>query len=307
MQPEAKACPVCQQPAHVLGGRGDATEYECRRCRLFSISRTALINYRDGIPDAHLVSAWIFEQQNRGEGPPLITTDRIDAILKLPRLSVPEKQLRLLRHIESVIDDPGLPVWVDLENDTAAAHARSSRELKYLVRELRKRGFVSEEQMGNLTGYSLTTVGWQYLEEQRKPAKHQRAFVAMSFDPKMKDLWTHAIQPGTRAAGFESHRVDQDRHVERIDARIIAGIRDSSFLIADVTMHKQGVYYEAGFAQGLGLPVIWMVRKDHLKKVHFDTRQFAHIVWTEFDDARDQLTNTILAVMGRGPLPDTGT
>ena len=39
-------------------------------------------------------------------------------------------------------------------------------------------------------------------------------------------------------------------------------IRKSKFLIADFTGQRGGVYYEAGFAYGLGLPVIWTCRKD---------------------------------------------
>ena len=47
-------------------------------------------------------------------------------------------------------------------------------------------------------------------------------------------------------------------------------------MVADFTCEKGkvrgGVYYEAGFAQGIGIPVIWTVAKDSLDDVHFDTR-----------------------------------
>lgn len=62
------------------------------------------------------------------------------------------------------------------------------------------------------------------------------------------------------------HRVDKEPHIDRIDAKIIADIKDSLFLVADVTRQKQGVYFEAGFALGLKLPVISSVREDDLKK-----------------------------------------
>lgn len=269
--------------------------------RKFAVSRKALVTYRNGFPQQHLISAWIRAQQTDDE-PPFLTMERVDSILQLPRLSVPEKQLRLLRHIASKTEDPGLPVVIDFQNDPPVAHAKSSRELKYLIGELGKRGYSSQEQAANDVGLIVRTAGWEYLEEQGKRAKHQQAFVAMSFDTSMTGLWTTAIHPGVRLAGYQSYRVDQEPHIDRIDARIIAAIRDSSFVIADVTMHKHGVYYEAGFAQGLGLPVIWMVRESDLPGVHFDTRQYAHIMWNAYDDAREKLTNAILAVMGRGPL-----
>ncbi|MCF2940650.1 hypothetical protein L1N85_19855 [Paenibacillus alkaliterrae] len=53
----------------------------------------------------------------------------------------------------------------------------------------------------------------------------------------------------------------------------------SNIVISDFTEHKTGVYYEAGFAKGLGLEVIWTVREDNLDQCHFDTKQMNHIVW----------------------------
>jgi len=48
---------------------------------------------------------------------------------------------------------------------------------------------------------------------------------------------------------------------------------------------------------GLGRPVIWSCRDDDLKNVHFDTRQYNHIVWNEPADLRAQLTNRIKATI----------
>ena len=60
-----------------------------------------------------------------------------------------------------------------------------------------------------------------------------------------------------------------------------ARIKRSRFLVADVTGGRQGVYFEGGFAKGLGLPVIWTCSHGtdaELKKwMHFDTRQYNHI------------------------------
>ncbi|MDD9797634.1 MAG: hypothetical protein OXT03_00745, partial [Alphaproteobacteria bacterium] len=44
------------------------------------------------------------------------------------------------------------------------------------------------------------------------------------------------------------------------------------------------VYYEAGFAHGLNKQVIFTVREDCADHVHFDTRQFNHIIWEEKDN-----------------------
>lgn len=59
-------------------------------------------------------------------------------------------------------------------------------------------------------------------------------------------------------------------HTDRIDDKILAEIRRSGLLVADFTGHRQGVYFEAGFALGLDVPVIWCCREDEIEKAHFE-------------------------------------
>jgi nucleoside 2-deoxyribosyltransferase len=47
-------------------------------------------------------------------------------------------------------------------------------------------------------------------------------------------------------------RVDFVEHNEQICDKIVAEIRTCQFLVADVTLQRAGVYFEAGFAMGLG-------------------------------------------------------
>lgn len=64
---------------------------------------------------------------------------------------------------------------------------------------------------------------------------------------------------------------------------------------------RGGVYFEAGFAKGLKLLVIFACRKDRFKDVHFDTRQFNHIVWEYPEGLRKKLANRISRTVGDGP------
>ena len=90
-------------------------------------------------------------------------------------------------------------------------------------------------------------------------------------------------------------------HDGRIDDQIIAEIRRSAFVIADFTGHRGGVYYEAGFAHGLGRRVIFTCRADDMDKLHFDVRQYNTIVWDSSDQLSKLLQNRILALFGAGP------
>ena len=122
----------------------------------------------------------------------------------------------------------------------------------------------------------------------------------MWFSRELIPVWEDGIKPALERAQFCAYRVDADpKNIDRIDAKIMMEIKNSRFIVADVTGQRQGVYFEAGYAMGLGLPVIWSVREDDLKNVHFDTRQYNHIVWNTADDLQEQLYNRVSAVIGR--------
>ena len=148
----------------------------------------------------------------------------------------------------------------------------------------------------------------RYEELQRKSVDSSLAFVAMWFHSSMDAVYNEAIAPAIRDAGYEPVRVDNVQHNRKIDDEIIALIRRSRFVVADFTAEnpkepRGGVYYEAGFAYGLGREVIYTCRKDFVEALHFDTRQYNHIVWEEekLSDFRKALQNRIEATIGRGP------
>ena len=102
-------------------------------------------------------------------------------------------------------------------------------------------------------------------------------------------------------------RIDRELDVDKIDDAIVANIRKSRFLVADFTHGKDGVrggvYYEAGLAHGLNLPVIFTCRNDLVDELHFDTRQYVHILWDKnsLDGLYTELLNRIRARIGEGP------
>ncbi len=148
----------------------------------------------------------------------------------------------------------------------------------------------------------LTVEGQQKAEEQAKPnIESKQAFVAMWFDDDLKSAYSEGIAKLEEDTGFSMLRIDMSEFNDKICDRILAEIRRSRFLIADVTGHRQGVYFEAGFAMGLGLPVIWTCRKDQIEECHFDTRQYNHIPWDNVNELREKLRDRILATIGEAP------
>ena len=145
---------------------------------------------------------------------------------------------------------------------------------------------------------NITPTGWGRIEELSKIGRESReGFVAMWFDPDMDKLYEDGIKPAVKDAGYDCKRIDTVEHNNKICDEIIAEIRKSRFVVADFTGQRGGVYFEAGFAMGLGLPVIWLVRKDEVEKLHFDTRQYAHIVYESAEDLKSKLYNRIAATI----------
>ena len=148
------------------------------------------------------------------------------------------------------------------------------------------------------TGYEtqLTDKGWHRFNElQETRIDSSQAFVAMWFDAALDPVWKEGFEPALKQTGYDPLRIDEKQFNDKIDDQIIAEIRRSGLLVADVTGHRGGVYFEAGFALGLGIPVIWTCRKDELNKAHFDTRQYNHIDWEYAQDLKTRLVNRIEA------------
>lgn len=300
-------CPICKLAAkHVKEASvGDRHDIECARCGHYTISGTAVAISNSRLPD-HRLSAWI-RSQNEAASPPSISSATLDDVHKgLPQYRVSEKQLVFLRALERRTPYPGRKVHIVPEFDFPLAWCSAIDEFEYIIRALMARAFVALDKFTDpKDSFSLeltiTPAGWAFLDEANKASVlTNQVFVAMSFAAEMSSAWKLGIEPAIRGAKFQPYRVDVEPHLDRIDNKIITEIKNSRFVVADVTMQRPGVYFEAGFAIGLGIPVFWCVREDDLKNVHFDTRQYNHIVWKSEQELAQQLQTFISAIIGRG-------
>lgn len=87
-----------------------------------------------------------------------------------------------------------------------------------------------------------------------------------------------------------------------IDDEIIVGIKRSRFVVADLTGNRPNVYYEVGYAHGLGLPVLLTCRHDSVNGLGFDIRQRRCITWEDgnWDPPMKELADWIKALIGPG-------
>ena len=272
-----------------------------------------------------LLTSWLIEQRRLGVHCPDIYSATIDQMEQQRTLSIQQRANSLLRYIQGALPDIGSVFSFETHSNAIEDHqttgsteryhqmlawseSSNANELTFLLDFLESQTWLEKLPGGaTLLNYRVTVSGYSYLTEiDHVHADSSQAFVAMWFDNSMDEVWEMGLRPAIKNTGYEAVRIDQKEHLNKIDDEIIAEIRRSRFLVADFTQGQTGarggVYYEAGFAHGLNIPVIFTCRKDSLQQVHFDTRQYPHIVWETSEQLRGNLTNRISAVLGHGPL-----
>lgn len=302
---------VSSQVDDVRFQQGDLTapmKYPCGRCGDYSITLGCIERAIE--PGTNpLLGGLVREWKERGL-PIEITDENFDSLLSLAPQTVLEKGNRFLQAIERRTKSLGYDVVFDARRDCQLAYVNDRPGFDYFVQHYTKLGLLESHHIQNnnlpgpTCGCSLTLKGWEYVQLLKIPnERSSKAFVAMSFAEDLRPAFDKGIKLAVLATGFNPIRVDYKEHSEKFDDLIIAEIRESRFVVADFTQHRAGVYYEAGFAKGLGLHVIWTCQQDDIKNLHADIRQYNAVSWTSYDDLRDKLMARIRAVVGLGPLP----
>ena len=121
-------------------------------------------------------------------------------------------------------------------------------------------------------------------------------FVSMPMN-KEKYNCVDDIQIGTRTAiaatKNQPYFINEDAHNENISVKIFEKIQSCKFLVADFTYQNAGVYYEAGYAKGIGKTVIHTCRSDEFSKLHFDVKQIQFVVWNDVQELATKLEEQI--------------
>jgi nucleoside 2-deoxyribosyltransferase len=290
-------CPCCDEKIP----QSDGKKYDCRKCGSFEIvaefDSFGLLNTRL----KQNIGFWIRDQVELGERP-RITKGVVKIVERLPEKTVIERAERLLRYGIAEQKDLGGRFDTSKERVHAITHSRSLSDFGALL------GFLSQNEWlsgsYNMGSATISPKGFIHASES-KPLESPNGFIAMWFDKSMASARHEGLEPAIRAAGYSPVIVSDGDHVNKIDDEIISQIRKARFLVADFTGHRGGVYFEAGFAMGRGLPVFWTCRANDVQNLHFDIRQYNCIDWSDPGDLMIRLKRRIEAVIGSGPVKTT--
>jgi nucleoside 2-deoxyribosyltransferase len=212
--------------------------------------------------------------------------------------SVPDRIDRFLLNLAAASECAGWRLELNFHHDRTMSWSGNGGETAFLAGSLRDAGLL-DWQAGTYGVLTVTGKGWSRVEElSRGSASYTQAFVAMSFDETLVDVYHEGIAPAIRDAGYDPFILSTFEHADQVDDLIILELNRSRFVVADFTQQRQSVYFEAGYALGRGLPVIWTCREDDYAAAHFDTRQYNHIVWSDVHELRERLYRRIKVVVG---------
>lgn len=149
------------------------------------------------------------------------------------------------------------------------------------------------------SGFQILPNGLKRIDElQKKQEKDSKTvFVAMSFAAAMKDI-REAIKDAITASGYIPRIMDEVEHNHQIVPEMLYEIKMARFVVAELTGHNNGAYFEAGYALGMGKEVIQLCCGDKFgTDGHFDVKQINTILWNTTDELRERLIQRIKATI----------
>lgn len=144
--------------------------------------------------------------------------------------------------------------------------------------------------------FELSSKGWERVYElQKKQENNKNVFVAMKFGEETKEL-REKIKEGL--AGYSVRIMDEIEHNNQIVPEMLYEIKNSRFVVAELSHHNNGAYYEAGYALGLGKEVIHICSEQELKSgLHFDVAQVNTITYKDINEIPEKLKKRIQATI----------
>lgn len=205
-----------------------------------------------------------------------------------------------------------------------------NKELRFLMRYLSRQeliehtitddefsNFFSTIKVTKCINITLSAKAWDKIYElQKNQSQNREVFVAMSFHESAYEIRA-AIKMGIDNAKYSSLLMDEIVHNHQIVPEMLRLIKESRFMIMDISSPNFGAYYEAGYALGLGKEVIVTCKQEvwdkkdfscdkdekcYFKQIaikpHFDIAQKQILVWKDYADLTKKLTEWIKHIVG---------
>ncbi|NUQ83006.1 MAG: hypothetical protein HUU10_15490 [Bacteroidetes bacterium] len=217
-------------------------------------------------------------------------------------ISIDERINTLFGYICLKSTEPGRIISEDIQRLCDVTHSDIEESVYWFLNYLQESGYISPHNINNTIipnriELGLTYSGYKYyFEIQSGKSKSNYGFMAMKYhDPELDRIFYDFFKPGCAKLGLDLKTLIDEPAAGLIDNRLRVMILQSKFLIADLTHKNPGAYWEAGFAEGSGKPVIYSCRADLFHEAHFDTNHHHTILWnpSQPEEAERKLIDTL--------------
>lgn len=288
-------CNICGFDAEKMVTAADRVSISCPRCGDYQVSGSLDASVKSTL-DGSGPNAWailshtIREMQQTGISP-VINTYSVQGLLGRQLPTVPEQLKLLLKCVGGAQTSPGQGERFSMASLAAILGTRDrggdERDVSFVLRYAIDHSFLYNRMAGADPILSLTFKGWEAYEEVAgRQVIGRRAFMAMQYgDKDLDNLLATRFKPAALEAGFELLPLNERLPAGLIDNVMREAIREARFVVVDLTHGNRGAYWEAGYAEGLGKPVIYTCREevfrheDEKKRPHFDTNHLTTILW----------------------------
>ena len=312
-----EVCVVCKTSALRQGGFPHYAIFDCPRCGSYSITSTAEATLprmldQDPVIRRSLMSHALRRMQRPDGEPAKVDEYNCESFWDRGRLPTPQEMADTLilwignqqraptEYVGATHNEIGGTIGLPV---TAKGDLFNWTWLNEQLIDSRLYDWDTPLTTPNRVFFQLTMAGWHKYETLKKVAIESRtAFMALKFgQADLNKVVAECFRPAVARTGFELRLLTDRQPAGLIDDQLRAAILASRFVISDLTHGSHGAYWEAGFAEGLGLPVIYTCEKGawEAQKTHFDTNHMVTIIWdlTNQKKAEDSLVDTIRATL----------
>lgn len=310
-------------------------EIQCQFCGNYIISFSALSTLEDYKNKRHIIAGYLEETRNSRNNPLKIYTDFPDTILNDYR--IPKTTMEKLEKVLIYCYDKNEYIGQEFVTHNTSTDKIYFKSRYYLNGETNRTGVAYTRNTDELIGIldTIADLGWIELKYTSDNSMHfilkaeglihaeqllktnlnsNKVFVAIEFHNDYEKRLNEAIKPACKECNFKAFIISDVLHNNNINNEIIVAIKRSKFVIADFTHNNHGVYYEAGYASGMGLQVIKTCNKNwfdkiidntkHKSKLHFDVDHDNFILYSDNDDYKKKLKDWIRATITGAILED---
>ena len=308
-------CPICG--FHKFKGHDrdnhDVYFISCERCGEFKITADSLReqDMSERISNVGYILSGLARELYETRGTtPIFTTKNFEEYAKnypVPDInSIEEKIKKLLQRLRKKTEYFGQEIDLgDIETVVPLAYAKNSSELMALFalmteKKLATIGVTTNSQDDGLRRVKITLSAnaWDITNTSRKEnTESDRGFIATWFDDSM-NASIDEIEKAITDCGFKAICLRHEHFSERIMDKALGEIRQSRFIVADLTGKKESVFFEAGFAHGLGIEIIYIYREhdgEAKSQLEFYMRHYQCYGYRNPSELKEILKNAISA------------